>query len=275
MSLGYLIPRLARRFAPPALVTFLKSRHLLIRPGLETFAPEQAAERYLAALARAGRTLRDASLLLFGYGGGFALGCQLLERGAGRVVLYDRFAAPDDRRNAGLLPRFSQYLGRHGARIAPVSDRLQVLAMPESRTAPVALPAVDVVFSSSVFEHVSDVDAELTALAPATAEGGVHLHFIDLRDHFFRYPFDMLCYTERVWADWLNPDTHHNRYRTRDYERAFERRFERVAIEVIERNHAAFERARPRIRPEFLTGDDDIDAATQILVVASDPRRTR
>ena len=63
------------------------------------------------------------------------------------------------------------------------------------------------------------------ALAGLTAAGGLNIHFVDLRDHFFRYPFEMLHYSEAAWRRWLNPTSNHNRYRVWDYRRVFEAAF--------------------------------------------------
>jgi hypothetical protein len=35
--------------------------------------------------------------------------------------------------------------------------------------------------------------------AALTRPDGLHLHFVDLRDHFLKYPFEVLCYSEGVW----------------------------------------------------------------------------
>lgn len=134
-------------------------------------------------------------------------------------------------------------------------------------------PPADVVVSSSVYEHLDDVDGITRSLAALTKSDGLHIHYVDLRDHFFKYPFEMLAYSESLWRGWLNPTSNHNRFRLWDYRRAFERYFEKVEIQILERDEAAFTKARPRIRPEFISGDLQDDSVTLILVIASRPRR--
>jgi hypothetical protein len=136
------------------------------------------------------------------------------------------------------------------------------------------LAPVDLVMSSSVFEHVDDVDGIARALSALTKPDGQQIHFVDLRDHFFKYPFEMLCYSEGAWRGWLNPSSNHNRLRLWEYRRLFEKYFRKVEIEVLARDQAAFDRARPRIRPEFVSGDPQTDSVTLILLAASQPRRT-
>jgi hypothetical protein len=106
-------------------------------------------------------------------------------------------------------------------------------------------------------------------LAAATAPGGQHFHFVDLRDHFFRYPFEMLCYSEQVWRSFLNPGSNLNRLRVWDYERLFSSRFQQVSVKVRSSDLPAFRATRARIRPEFLSADDERNAVTEILIQAS------
>ena len=107
-------------------------------------------------------------------------------------------------------------------------------------------------------------------LARATAPGGEQLHFVDMRDHFFKHPFEMLCHSEWVWravpqsrqqpqpAPRLGLRAHLPGELSAGHGRAARRL-----------TPPAFRAARPRIRPEFLTGNDERDAVTRIFVRAS------
>lgn len=273
MNLAYLFPRLVRHFLPLSVTQFLLRRGWIIKPGLETRSPQEAARRYQSVLETEDIVLRGKRVLVFGYGGSFALGCALLDLGAGHVVLIEKDVLPDARANAALLPLYPVYLqdGPHG--ILP-NPQVMTLVQADVRKVVTAQTggAVDIVLSTSVYEHLGDVAGITRALAALTVHGGAQLHYIDLRDHFFRYPFEMLCYSERVWRGWLNPTSHHNRFRFKDYRAVFEKNFDEVQIEVLERDEAAFERAKARIRPEFLTGDKSVDAITLIKVLACRPR---
>ena len=132
---------------------------------------------------------------------------------------------------------------------------------------------VDCVLSTSVYEHLDDVPGITRALANLTAPRGVHLHFIDLRDHYFKYPFEMLTYSNYVWKNLLNPTSNLNRFRLPDYKRILDESFRSVEIEVLERLEDEFQAASARIRPEFKTGDATIDSVTLIQVLAREPLR--
>ncbi len=210
------------------------------------------------------------------------MGCELLESGASHVILCDKYAPPDHARNRALVPRFEKYLLQEGAHVRPRPEAITLLqadirqvvgANGVQSSLPFAPMTVDLVFSSDVFEHLEDVKGVTRALSEVMQPKGTQVHFIDLRDHFFKYPFEMLCYSETVWRNWLNPGSNHNRYRLTDYRRVFELYFEKVAVEAAAKDEAAFQAAFDRIRPEFLSGDPQIDAVTLIQVIASAPRK--
>lgn len=270
-DIRYLVPRIIRHFLPDEVVRFLLRMGWIIRPGLETRSPEEAVARYLDALKDRDFSLAGKRVLIFGYGGNFATGCRLLEAGASHVILAERSGFQDES-NRALLPRYSAYLEERDGHILPRAKCFTLIhgdiRMMASRWQG---EPVDIVISSSVYEHLDDVPGITRALARLTRGCGYQLHFIDLRDHFFRYPFEMLCYSPKVWATWLNPSSNHNRYRVWDYRRMFERFFDTVEIDVLERDLPAFEKARARIRPEFLSGDPQMDAITLIRVFTGGP----
>lgn len=273
MNLPYLIPRAIRHFMPPETARFLLRQGLIIRPGLETSDPGAAVQRYLEIFEREKIELQGRRALIFGYGGSFAVGCGLLEAGAEHGILCDPYAPPDDSRNKSLWPRYEPYLRKVGDRITANPEKLTLVPADIRRdSVQEAIGTADLILSSSVYEHLDDVGGITQALSRVTSRQGTHLHFIDLRDHFFKYPFEMLCYSERTWRRWLNPSSNHNRLRFGEYLQVFEKFFGEVRLAVLSRDLDSFEKARARIRPEFLSGDPQIDAITSIRVLARQPK---
>jgi hypothetical protein len=273
-NLPYLLPRLIRRFLPERLTRFLLLHSIVIKAGLETSEPVAAVRRYIDILEGRGETISGKRVMVFGYGGRFDVGIALLEAGAGHVLLCEKYAPPDDEHNSTLLHGGERYLTLEGGRPRPRPEYMTLLQADVRDLHPSDdLPACDYVFSSSVYEHLDDVDGITCALAALTKLDGLQIHYVDLRDHFFKYPFEMLSYSDRIWRGWLNPTSNHNRFRLWDYRRVFEKYFASVTIEVLERDEAAFEKARPRIRPEFVSGNVQDDSVTLILVVAGSPRQ--
>lgn len=269
--LDYLLARFIRRQLPPSLVTFLLRHSLILKPGLETSDPKAAVDRYEQILRQHGIPLAGKRVLDFGYGGHFGVGVELLRRGAQHVVLCDPFVRPDHRRNRLLLQSYEEFLQLNGEMVLPNPNYFTLIEQDVRQLSPSALPPCDLVVSTSVYEHVDDPLSVTQALARFTQPGGVHVHFVDLRDHFFKYPFEMLCYSETTWRRWLNPTSNLNRYRVWDYQRTFEACFREVEIEVLERDEAAWARVQSRVRSQFRSGDSSWDAVTLIRIFARDP----
>jgi len=264
---------MVRHFVPERLTRFLLLRSIVIRAGLETSDPAAAVQRYLDVLKARGGSVKGRRVLVCGYGGRFDVGIVLLEAGAGHVILCEKYAVPDHAHNAGLLPKYDRYLQMQDGRLWPRPESMTLLQA-DIRDVQLSddMPACDYVFTNCVYEHLDDVDGVTSALAGLTRADGLHIHYVDLRDHFFKYPFEMLTYSERTWRGWLNPTSNHNRFRLWDYRRAFEKYFAEVEIDILERDQAAFQKAEGRIRPEFLSGNPQDDSVTLIMVQASQPR---
>lgn len=272
MNLRYLLLRLIRHFMPEGLARFLLKRRWIIKPGLESTDPFAASQRYVETLAAQGISIQGRRVLVFGYGGRFAVGVDLLKRGAAHVILCDHFVLLDTERNRELLPDYVMYLKEEQAEVQPRGEFITLLHGDiREESIQRRITQADVILSTSVYEHLDDVPGITKALANLTAPGGIHLHFVDLRDHFFKYPFEMLKYSEHVWRNFLNPTSNLNRYRFNDYKRVFESNFVKVEFTVLERLMEEFHKAKDRIRPEFKTGKDDVDAVTLIHVVAREP----
>jgi len=271
MNLPYLLPRLARRFLPEKLTRFLLRRGWIIHPGIESSNPEGAVKQYCEVLHIQGRKLEGQRVLVFGYGGRFDIGIELLRAGARHVVLCDKFAPPDHHHNLDLLPAAQDYLLVNRGQVLPRSEVITLYQgdIRDAARGRTFLP-VNLVFSSSVYEHLAAEEMEeiTSALCSLTTPGGFHIHFVDLRDHFFKYPFEMLTFTSKNWRRWLNPTSNLNRWRLTDYQRLFDMYFTAVEITVLASDPVAFERVRGRIKPEFLAVDSQLQAVTLIRVNA-------
>jgi hypothetical protein len=270
MKFAYVLPRVVRHFLPEKVTRALLLRGVIIRPGLETRAPEEAAARYERDLNAGGVNLKGKRVFVFGYGGRFALACNLLKLGADHVTLCEYAHRPDEKANILLLPEFEKYLTHSLGKTLPREEWITLLQgdIRELAQDPV-IHKSDIVLSTSVFEHLTDPAGILDALISLTSTGGTHLHYIDLRDHFFKFPFEMLTYPEKTWTSWLNPSSHLNRWRLPAYRKIFQERFKKADVLVFERDPEEWAAIAERVLPEFKTGDPLVDSVTQIRVTAS------
>jgi hypothetical protein len=285
MHLDYLFLRISRRILPPGIMHFLLDIRLFVRPGPETRQPVKALKDYIESLEvyvsgktgatahPGGNPIQGKRIMIFGYGGNFALGCMLLRNGAAHVILCDKYASPNHQTNQGLLAEYGEFLSREGEQVVPCPEKITLLQTDIRDTAREhAIQPVDLILSRSVFEHLDDLNGITQALVELTQPDGIQVHFINLGDHYFKYPFEMLTFSEATWSRWLNPTSNLNRWRYPAYKELFERFFGQVEIEVRERDDHSFERTKPRIRPEFLTGDPAIDAITKLKVTVARPK---
>lgn len=244
---------------PQPVIDFLLDRAIYIKPSSDTAKPREAAGQYCERAAANHQEVEGATVCVVGYGGSVGIGIALLERGAARVILQDPFAP--------VRKAHDSAFAKLPAEVERVHRPLGEIAAERGRFA-------DLVVSNSVLEHVADLDEVASACAAITRPDGLNIHHVDLRDHYFRYPFEMLCYSEATWRRWLNASNNLNRLRLPEYRRVFDSHFGEVDIEVLEHLREPFRSARPRIRREFLTGDEDIDAAAIVRIEAR-VRRSR
>jgi hypothetical protein len=272
VNFQYLLLRLLRHFMPESLARFLLKRRWIIRPGLESNDPLAAVQQYMQVLGAHGRSVAGKRILLFGYGGRFAVGAELLKHGASHVVLCDHYVLLDHERNSELLPYYSAYLMEANQTVKP-DPHFITLLHGDIRDSVIQLQVepVDLVLSTSVYEHLSDVNGITRALSRLTVAEGAQLHFVDLRDHYFKYPFEMLRFSEWIWKTFLNPTSNLNRLRVPDYQNIFQKYFGRVEVHVLAREEDEFRRAKPHIRPEFLTHDLLVDSVTLIHIFSEIP----
>ena len=272
LNLPYLIPRVMRHFLPEKFVRTLLLHSIIIKPGIETSNPLEAVERYVQVLKERDTTFNGKRVMVFGYGGRFDIGLGLLQAGAEHVILCDKFAPPDEPHNQQYFSKETNYFVSANGKLRPRSEKITLLEA-DIRDKQITKPIepVDIIVSSSVYEHVDDVIGITKALSVLTKPDGIHIHYVDLRDHFFKYPFEMLRFSEQTWRTWLNPSSNHNRFRLWDYRKAFEACFGSVAIEVLVREPEAFQRLRPYIRSEFLSPNEQENDVSLICVIATDP----
>lgn len=65
--------------------------------------------------------------------------------------------------------------------------------------------SVDLILSNSVLEHVNDIKDLFKQLKRVLKKDGRMFHIVDYRDHFFKYPFHFLLFSNYFWNYILNP----------------------------------------------------------------------
>lgn len=214
--------------------------------------PWAIAEAYVADLARFGHPLAGRRVLEIGSGAANGVGYALVALGASKVVCHEPYAPFDvglDAKHLGAL------VARHPTVKFSVVDRVRSLdGLPDG--------SIDIVVSNSVLEHVADLPALFRSLARVLTPGGVMVHRVDYRDHFFKYPFHFLLFSKFVWK-WLLSPGDLPRWRFDDHCQALARAgFDSVVL-AMERDPEAFARVADRLHAEFRDRDPDMLAVTR------------
>jgi hypothetical protein len=156
------------------------------------------------------------------------------------------------------------------SRIEVMTGDITMLPVPPSEK------AVDLTVSHSVLEHVRDPVTVMTYCWKWLKLGGITHHIVDLRDHNlkFRYPFEMLTYSEKVWKKWLDLDGgfHLNRWRVPDYLRAASASgFVDVGYEVLSCDEVALKAVVNRLHDPFRSMQEQVLAVMSISLFGRKP----
>ncbi len=126
-----------------------------------------------------------------------------------------------------------------------------------------ALPdeAFDMVLSLAVLEHVTDMTLLTNHLWRVLKPGGEMLHMVDYRDHFFRYPYHHLLWSEKTWSHYLDPGDL-PRWRISDHISFFSNRGFSTQILKSSAINAEFAKIESRIHPSLKSRYDKRDLET-------------
>jgi SAM-dependent methyltransferase len=221
MNWKYIAAGVVRRYLPEqVLFAIMKLR------GDGSLA-ENARDEYLltwqSKLARRKWNFVGKHILEVGSGRYARFGLQMLAAGAERVTLVDLYAVPlNDSAHRVMLEQDCERLGLDYrdacSRINLIRGDITALPVPDAKH------RTDIVISHAVLEHVDDPAAILDCCYTWLKPDGVTYHWIDLRDHNlqFRYPFEMLTFSDRTWQRWfdLRGGFHLNRWCVSDYSAA-------------------------------------------------------
>lgn len=219
--------------------------------------PRPVIEAYERALSRSGRRVPEAPVILeVGSGAtnsvGYALASHPMAGARGRVFLFEPLACLDEAADR-----------RQRANVAAgVTERVRRITSLDSLEA----GSVDVILSHAVLEHVRDPAGTFAALDRVLSPTGFMIHAVDYRDHFFKYPFHFLLFSQRTWERWLDPGDL-PRWRLGEHLRLLRQRG--FAVEVLDSESlpGEFARVQPDIHPHFDRSDPTLGVAQATLLV--------
>lgn len=243
-NVEYVLLRLVRRFMVPAVLLRRAGRWFpYYRAHLSQDAPDAIVDRYIAYLTRQCVDITGATVLELGSGTTNSCGYELAARGASHVICIEPYVPFEIVLDKKFLAMTAARRGFRVEKLAAATERLLDVRLIEDRS-------VDVILSHSVLEHVQHPRQLFAEMLRVLKEGGVMLHLVDYRDHFFKYPLHFLQFSSVTWNRFLNPGDL-PRWRLTDH--VEQGRDAGLKIEVLEQheNAATFSRIQGHIAPEF------------------------
>lgn len=238
--------------------------------------PDRYAAEWTERLQKLGISFEDRVVMEIG-SGRYARGAlRMLAAGAKRVTLVDMDGVPlTHPTHRALLEKDCAQLG---IRLDDALSRLELVIGDFTQIVPNPGQHVDLAISNAVLEHVQEPEKILRHCRAWLNPGGFTGHLIDLRDHnlAFRYPFEMLTYSDQVWRRYLDlkGSFHLNRWRAPDYLAALEHvGFARIGYETVETDPQALSQCIDRIIPRFKNASEEQLAILQAFFYAYEPSR--
>jgi SAM-dependent methyltransferase len=217
------------------------------RPGVGEVDPAAIVDKYIALAGRLRCTFAGKRLLELGPGSTNSTVYELAARGCGRAAAFEPYAGFNEKADREMLLSTCKRNAVSAEVVVSKTSRIHDLAAVRDGT-------VDAVLSHSVLEHVADPPSLFRMLLRKLAHGGVMLHIVDYRDHFFKYPYHMLLFSKKTWRRWLDPGDLPG-WRFGDHLRMLEEAGFTAAGEEIERNDRDFEKIKRFISRDYDRND--------------------
>ena len=128
--------------------------------------------------------------------------------------------------------------------------------------------SIDLILSNSVLEHVAvdDFSALINNLNRVLKPEACMLHIVDYKDHFFKYPYHFLQFSNVVWNRYLNPGDL-PRWRLNDHLKLLASANLSVEILDSEIDNLSYAKVESSIHPMFNSKNHDTKVTRAVLLV--------
>ena len=208
------------------------------------------------------------AVLEVGYGGQLFSAMIMLNFGAASVTLTDVVPYPGDimEKYAPQYREFLQILRNHHPDCERCHDdydrlvaKLQVVREPHSATnLPFGDESYDFIYSTGVMEHVGEPEAAISEFRRVLRPAGIALSLaVGIHDHRANnpqsgyHPWSFLEHSEEIWRAFESNPYHQNRWRARDFKRAFQQQGFEISKYEAESNGSLTTTQRARFDPRF------------------------
>lgn len=203
-------------------------------------------------------SLQGSVVLEIGVGATSSTAYGLAGLGCATVHAYEPFARFNARADAKFRKEAAAAAGPDGEAVVSRVRRTGDLAQVPPGT-------VDAVFSHSVLEHLREPAALFRDMSGILTDGGIMIHIVDYRDHFFRYPYHFLLFSKRNWRKWLDPGDLPG-WRPGDHVSMLEEAGFAAAVDGVERDLDHWRRIRDSVSGDYDLNDPFLNVTHAVLV---------
>ncbi len=203
---------------------------------------DRSFETMLSVFERHGVSIKGRTILEVGPGNSKIIGYNLINHGAKKIVLLDKFPRfQNSERQRKFQEDELEFIARkYNIPKQDFSDSLLLSGNMRFLPCDVCdshLVDVDIIISNSVLEHVKNIETTIECMSKILVDGGYMYHNIDLRDHYnFESPFLFYKYEDDVWDKYLTKEgvSYTNRLRYDDYIDLFKKySFEVISEDIV------------------------------------------
>ena len=260
-NIEYILLRLIRRFVFPNDFLIKYGAYIpYYRVNLNQFNPSTIVGDYNKYLQVADIDPTNLiSILEIGVGATNSSGYEMAFQGfakKGEIIMFEPYAA------------FNQSLDNKiytdNAYPDAVRDRFKRL----KKLSDIESNSIDLILSNSVLEHVDvdDFSALIYNLNRVLKPEACMLHIVDYKDHFFKYPYHFLQFSNAVWNRYLNPGDF-PRWRLNDHLNLLASANLSVEILDSEIDNLSYAKIESSIHPMFDSKNHDTKVTRAVLLV--------
>jgi|GEM_PF-2919988 Methyltransferase domain. len=136
--------------------------------------------------------------------------------------------------------------------------------------------SLDISISHVVLEYMKDIKKVFREQFRIVRPGGCILHIVDLRDHYFKYPFEMLTFSKFFWENVLTRlkrgEGYQNRLRIDDYIKIIQDTgFSNPQWYSLSSNIINYQKIKSRLHADFANREDEMMAVETVVMFARKP----
>ena len=230
------------------------------RVNTNQFRPELIVDEYNKYFDKNEISWKGKKILEIGCGKTNSTGYEISARSNSEVFLAEPFVVFDQVADNIFLTQISKKYNLTKEALAKMVTRVKSFRE-------IPFGHIDIVVSSSVLEHVSNLNKLLEEVTSVSKPEVKMLHIVDYRDHFFKYPYHFLQFSHYVWNNFLNPGDL-TRTRQSEHLRIFDQYGYKTEILYEKKDPKEFEKIYQNIDKCFDKNDQTLSIGLSAILVS-------